>query len=173
MSALVLLVLAVYALLEIAVASALAAAIGWSWVLVLMAGLAVLGIAVMRTAGMAAAGSLRAAARPDGRGVTAAGTGAAVGDASLRFAAGVLIALPGLVTSAFGLLLLIPPLRRILGVAVVGWFVARLRRRGLSVVSSYGADGTRFTRVVPGDVVEGEVVRDGNDPPKDPPQLST
>jgi UPF0716 protein FxsA len=172
-SALILLVLALYALLEITVATALAAVIGWTWVLVLMAALVILGVAVMRTAGMAAARSLRGATGPDGLGAPPAGTGAAVGDASLRFAAGVLIALPGLVTSAFGLLLLVPPLRRVLGVAVVGWFVARLRRRGVSVVSSYRADGSRFTRVVPGDVVEGEVVPNTSEEPTDPPQLST
>ena len=94
MSAVVLLVLALYALLEVLAATWLAALIGWGWVLVVLAALVVVGSAVMRRAGLAAARSLRTGTQ-DGRAVPTAGTRSAVGDASLQFLAGALIAVPG------------------------------------------------------------------------------
>ncbi len=153
MSAVALLVAGLYALLELALASLLAAWVGWGWVIVAMAALAVLGIAVMRRAGLSAARTLQQGTA-GGTAVPSTGTRAAIGDASLRFVAGALIAVPGFATSILGLLMLVRPLRRVLGAATVGWVVGRLRRRGVSVVTRRG------------DVVEGEVVPD--DPPGRP-----
>lgn len=164
MGALTLLVLALYALAELAVASLVASWVGWGWVIVAMAALAVLGVAVQRRAGLAAARAL-------GEGQSPVGAGASVGDASLRFVAGILIAIPGFLTSAVGLLMLVPVVRRVLGAAVVGWFVTRLRRGGMSVIRTTGASGETVTRVVPGDVVEGEVVDERPEPPGPPPAL--
>ena len=154
MSPLAILIAVVYVGLEWLAAAWLASAIGWSWVLIVFIGLVVVGSAVMRRAGLAAARSIGGA--QDAAGVKQAG--AAVGDASLVFVAGALIALPGLITSAFGLLMLIRPLRRVLGAGLVVWFGRQLRVRGMSMASSYDASGNRVTRIVPGDVVEGEVV---------------
>ena len=77
----------------------------------------ILGAAVMRRAGFAAARSLRpvtvdGVAVHAGRSSASSRSGREVGDAGGLFVAGLLIAVPGLVTSAVGLLLLIPPLRR-------------------------------------------------------------
>jgi UPF0716 protein FxsA len=164
MGAFGLLLLALYALLEWFAAFWLAGLIGWGAVLVVLAALMVVGIAVMRRAGMSAARSLRAGAPP--------GQPAGVGGASMLFLAGALIAVPGLLTSLVGLvLLLVPPLRRLVGAGIVSWVLVRLRRRGLSAVTTYDAHGNRVTRVVPGDVVPGEVVPDNRPPPTDPPRL--
>lgn len=158
MSALVILVAVAYVALEWLAAVWLASLIGWGWVLVVFAGFVVLGAAVMRRAGAAAMRSLGSAPRP---GVTGKRPdGAAVGDASLLFLAGALIALPGLVTSAFGLALLVRPLRRVLGAGIVVWFTRRFRLRGMSMRTTYDAYGNPITRVVPGDVVQGDVVPD-------------
>ncbi len=168
MSAFALVLFALYALLELAAATAVAAAIGWGWTLVLAAAFVVVGAAVMRRAGLAAARSLTEGTQ-GGRAVPASGTGSAVGDASLQFVAGLLIAIPGFVTTALGLLMLIPPVRRLLGVGLVGWVVARVRRGEMRVVTTYDAQGRRTTRVYQGDVVEGEVVGDEPGPGAAPP----
>ena len=164
MSPLVIVVTVVYVGLEWLAAAWLASAIGWSWVLLAFIALVVVGAAVMRRAGLAAARSLGGA--QDGAGLKQAGT--AVGDASLVFVAGALIALPGLITSAFGLLMLIRPLRRVLGAGLVVWFARQLRLRGMSMTSSYDASGNRFTRIVPGDVIEGDVVPNPTKQPNRP-----
>lgn len=170
MSAFALLLFALYALLEIAVATAVAALIGWGWTFVLVAVFVVVGAAVMRRAGLAAARSLTEGTQ-GGRVVPAVGTGAAVGDASMQFVAGVLIAIPGFVTTALGLLMLIPPVRRLLGVGLVGWVMTRVRRGGMSVVTTYDSQGRRTTRVYQGDVGEGEVVPDEPGPAAPPRAL--
>lgn len=164
MSPLVILVVVAYVALEWLAAAALASLIGWSWVLVVFIGLVVVGAAVMRRAGAAAMRSLGTA---QGGGVSQVRpSGAAVGDASLLFLAGALIALPGLVTSAFGLLMLVRPVRRVLGAGIVVWFSRRLRLRGMSMTSTHDANGNVVTRIVPGDVIQGDVVPDAGNPPQ-------
>ena len=166
-----LIVLVLYPVLEWITASWLAAIIGWGWVIVLVTALVFLGSLVMRRAGVSAATTLRDGTRA-GQQAPAAGTGTAVGDASLLFVAGVLIALPGLVTSAIGLLMLIRPIRRVLGLGIIVLVTRRLSRSGYSLMSTFAADGTKVTRVVPGDVVQGEVIRDvrrDDRPPNQPP----
>ena len=80
-----------------------------------------------------------------------AGTRSAVGDASLQFLAGALIALPGLITSAFGLLLLVRPIRGSSAPASCVWFVARLAtQRDVRRVDATARTVPRVTRVVAG-----------------------
>lgn len=105
----------VYVVAEWFVASWLASIIGWPGVLLSVAVLVILGAAVMRRAGFAAARSLRPV-QADGvtvmpGQVSTEQVGREVGDASLLFVAGAMIAIPGIITSFLGLLLLIPPLR--------------------------------------------------------------
>ncbi|MEZ5116725.1 MAG: FxsA family protein [Candidatus Nanopelagicales bacterium] len=170
---LALIVLVVYPVTEIAVTVWVAGMVGWLAVLGMFTVGFFLGGLVMRWAGAAAAQSLRSASRT---GELPAG---AVGDHALLFLGGLLIAVPGFVTDVLGLLLVIPPTRWAvawLGGRTIG---RRLRARGYSVVSGTAPDGTRVTRVVPGDVIEGEVVEvhddepgsggDGASPPDDPP----
>ena len=142
-------------------------AIGFALTLLLLIAGAILGSYVMRRAGAswwralrgrveAADGTVVAGQRPDGR---------AAAHAALLFLAGLLIFLPGFITDAVGLVLLLPPVRAGLQAATAAWFV----RRFTSVAGPGGVRiWTRSDRVVRGDVVRGDV--DGEDPPE-PPQL--
>jgi UPF0716 protein FxsA len=158
----VLLGIGVYAVLEWLAASWLAGIIGWGGVLLVVLVLVLVGSAVMRRAGFAAARSLRPVSY-DGTSVMPAPTEATLtqagkdaADAGSLFVAGFLIALPGLVTSLVGLLLLVPPVRR----AARGWFGRSVRRRAERAGLVYDA------RVSTVRHVQGDVVRD--DPPASP-----
>ncbi|HSN06230.1 MAG TPA: FxsA family protein, partial [Candidatus Angelobacter sp.] len=113
------LAVALYVAVEWTAAAWLASTIGWGGVVLVMLALVLLGAGVMRRAGFAATRSLRPV-RYDGSTVLPGATADAIGqvgrdvsDAGWLFVAGALIALPGLVTSAAGLLLLVPPVRRL------------------------------------------------------------
>ncbi len=176
----VLLGIGVYAVLEWFAASWLAGLIGWSGVVLVVLVLVLVGSVVMRRAGFAAARSLRPV-RYEGASVvpgtsrealTQVGRDAA--DAGSLFVAGFLIALPGLVTSAVGLLLLVPPLRR----AARAWFGRSVRRRAEAAGLVYDAIATNVTTVqgdvvrddaapTPrGEIISGEIVRDTPDEPQ-------
>jgi UPF0716 protein FxsA len=151
----VILAVLVYPVTEWLAASALASHIGWGSVLLLVAVLMILGAAVMRRAGFAAVRSLRPV-QVDGSTVIPGATdqrlaqaGRDAGDAGALFVAGLLIALPGLVTSAAGLVLLVPPVRR----AVRRGFTRSVRRRA-------EAAGLVFDARVTGTTVQGALVRD-------------
>ncbi len=153
---------------EIYVVTQVAHAIGLGWTLLLLVAGAVLGGYVMRRAGAswwralrtrvtAADGTAVTGGRPDGR---------AAAQAGLLFLAGLLIFLPGFVSDAAGLLLLLPPVRAALQAGVAAWFVRRF-----TAVS--GPGGVRIWNrgpvsgdVIRGDVIRGDVVRDdeGDDP---------
>lgn len=165
----ILLIALSYVVLEVLAAVVLASFVGWVWVFIILLSLFALGSALMRRAGMSAARSLRETTTSQG--LPGPGAGRAVGDASLQFVAGALIALPGLISSGFGLVLLIPLLRRAVGAGVVLWFAARVRRGGMTMMTGFDTNGRKTSRVVPGDVVEGEVIpnpgpeRTDSDPP--------
>ncbi|GHJ46828.1 hypothetical protein Cs7R123_41700 [Catellatospora sp. TT07R-123] len=85
----------------------LASQIGAGWALLLVAVLSILGIVLMRREGMAAWRRLRAARQGgDPRGEQAL-------DAVVGLVAALLLIIPGLLTAVVGLLLLIPPVRRL------------------------------------------------------------
>ena len=159
----IILVVVVYPVLEWLTASWLASQIGWGAVLLVVALLVIIGAAVMRRAGAAAARSLRPV-RVDGATVMPAAsqeqltaTGREVGDAGTVFVAGLLIAIPGLLTSTAGLILLVPPVRR----AVRSGIARSVRRRA-------EAAGVVFdTRVTTG-TVPGSVLRDDTPGQADP-----
>ena len=124
----------------------------------------VLGVVVMRRAGSQAFDALRGTREP---------TGAVAGDSVLLFVAGLLLAVPGVLTDVVGLLLLIPPL----GEGVRRWVVRAGGRRFPNVRSTFTAvrlaDGSI---VIPGEVIDepipGETPRDrpgGGAPPDLPP----
>lgn len=81
-----------------------------------------------------------------------------LGDAGLKFLAGVLIMVPGLLTDIVGLLLLIPFVRRLARGLGIAAFARWATRRNMSVVTT-NVDGVTVTRMVPGDVVAGDVIR--------------
>jgi UPF0716 protein FxsA len=154
------LVLAGYAAVEWVTASWLASVIGWDGVLLVVLALVIVGAAVMRRAGFAATRSLRPV-RYEGSTVLPGATpdalsqaGRDVSDAGWLFVAGFLIALPGLVTSAVGLLLLVPPVRRLVRARAA----RSLRRRAEAAGVVFEARTTTMT-------VQGDVVREDVPPP--------
>jgi len=164
MSPWVILVGALYVGLEYVVASAVASVIGWSWLAVIEVALLALGIVVMRRAGMAAFRSLRATT-VDGVTVVPGATeetmqkvAADASNAGSLFVAGLLIAVPGLVTSLVGIVLLIPPVRRAAGRAASRFVRRRADRAGLTFTSTATVGGVT--------VVAGDVVRDEPQPPR-------
>jgi UPF0716 protein FxsA len=164
---------AVYIGIEYLAARLLAAWIGWGGVALVMMILFIIGMAVCRRAGFAAFRGSQVLV--DGHVVsTPAGTGlgaSSLGDAGLRFVAGVMIALPGLVTSAAGLVMLIPAAR-----GAVGRFSSALIRRraaaaGLildedfrpSTFADGAVPGEVYRPPAPRTVIEGHIVRDDGD----------
>ncbi|HEY5185092.1 MAG TPA: FxsA family protein [Actinomycetes bacterium] len=141
-------------------------AIGFGWVLLLLIAGALLGSAVMRRAGASWWSALRAngtgSQLPDGR---------VAADAAMLFSAGLLIFLPGFVSDAVGLVLLLPPARRLIETAAVAWFV----RRFSAVTGPGGFTVWQRTTSDP-QVIKGEVIRedrpDNGEPPRGLPPSS-
>ncbi|WP_182360027.1 FxsA family protein [Tomitella gaofuii] len=154
----------VYLVVEIAALWAVAAWIGFGWaILLVMAGTAAGVIALgVKTRRWAESVSQARAAQGRPRAAGARGPMQALADGSLSATGVGLLMVPGLVTSAAGLLLLFPPTRRLLSPVVValglrrfpviGVVAARAARNG-------GASGAE------GDVIDGEVVDGGADGP--------
>jgi UPF0716 protein FxsA len=167
MNPVIILGIAAYVGVEWLAASILARWIGWGGVALVMMILFIIGMAVCRRAGFAALRG-REPIVVDGNVVVSTGPAQAVGDAGLRFIAGLMIALLGLVTSAFGLVLLIPGVRR--GVGRFG--AERIRRRaaaaGLildenfrpSTFSDGAVPGEIYRPAPPHTVIEGQIVDD-------------
>lgn len=90
-----------------------------------------------------------------------------------RLAAGAFMALPGLVLDVVGLALLVPWVRRVLKRRVIDGTQSALNRRGVSVITVTDPAGTARTTVVPGTVIQGEVVDPGQPaagPAQSPPE---
>jgi UPF0716 protein FxsA len=104
--------LALVALLvaEVAAFMAIAALIGLPQAFVLLVATSLVGVAVLRHPGRARINRLHEAVAKNGIAGLEAG-----GDAFLTVAAGVLLLIPGLITDAAGLLLLLRPVRRWIG----------------------------------------------------------
>jgi len=155
-------------LLELAVLIKLGQSIGlWPTILVLIA-TAVLGMAILHTQGLAAfrrAMEAISEGRPPVEPVV---------DGAMLMIAGTLLVVPGLITDAAGLVLLIPPVRRWLGAAWVRRMLAAGRVHATVVTSETGAgptdDPTRPNRprqaASAGPVIEGEFERIDEKPPR-------
>lgn len=161
----VILVVVIYPVLEWLTASWLASLIGWGAVILVVALLVIAGVAMMRRAGFAAARSLRPV-QVDGTTVMPAATqeqlsatGRGVGDAGTVFVAGLLVAVPGLITSTLGLLLLVPPVRRRVRTGVS----RSLRRRAEAAGVVF--DARSSTSTVQGSVLRDDAVADPADRP--------
>jgi UPF0716 protein FxsA len=160
------------AVAEIAVFVAVVSAIGAGWSILLLAATTVLGLVLLRREGIRGWRAFRAAAQ------TGRPPGAQVTDSLVGLLGALLLAMPGLITSTVGLLLLLPPLR---GLARRG--VQRSAERQVSSAVAGDLFGPRRVRVrrgapddgvapppaparaagpaqiVEGEVVEGEIVR--------------
>ena len=144
-----LLIFIVLPLLELFVLIQVGSVIGAGWTVLLVILSAVLGVAVMRRQGMAALADLQSGmedlrdpVRPIAHGV-------------LIMLAGLLLIVPGFLTDAVGVALLIPPLR--------DWLLRRMGRRVVVVDQVQWGMGARRTEAGPGGRVidaEYEVVED-------------
>ncbi|MFE0357288.1 FxsA family membrane protein [Streptomyces nigra] len=136
------------------------AAGGLTVFLLLVAGL-VLGSVVVKRAGRRAFQALNEALQRGGTPERGGGNG-------LMMLGGLLIMLPGLVSDALGLLLLIPPVQKVVGRLAERTFDRKLRE---ATGGSFG-DAFQQARIhrPDGKVVQGEVIRErpGDDEPQDP-----
>ncbi|WP_206488621.1 FxsA family protein [Rhodococcus sp. KRD162] len=135
----------VYVVIEVAALVAVGSAVGVLWTVLLLIGGSLIGSLLVRSQGRRVLDGLRSASRGERP------TGGAVADGALFAAGSVAMFVPGLVTTAIGLLLLIPPTRWLLRPAVM-WAAARW----LPQVST----ATRRMRPT---VIDGEVLDDHQD----------
>jgi UPF0716 protein FxsA len=141
--------LLIYAVVELAAVIALVSAIGWGWTLLTLLGTFLLGWCVL--APMAGArlihriGQLRS-------GLNEPRT--ALSDGAFVALAMVLVLVPGLVTTAVGLLLLVPPIRSVAGPGLTDFAVRGLRRRVPLIGYARVPEFRRADR----DYIDGEVI---------------
>jgi UPF0716 protein FxsA len=158
------------AVAEIAVFVTVVHAIGAGWSILLLAATTVLGLTLLRREGIRGWRAFRAAAE------TGRPPGAQVSNSLVGLLGALLLALPGLISSAVGLLLVLPPFRtlarrgmqraaeRHVSSAVAGDLFGPRRvrvRRGTPTddAPAAPAQAARPAAIVEGEVVEGEIVR--------------
>ncbi len=147
--------LLIYAVVELAVLFALVSTIGWGWTLLVLLATFLLGWGLL--APMAGSqlirhvGQLRSGLKEPR---------SALSDGALVTLATALVLVPGLVTTAFGILLLVPPIR-----AVAGPGLAAITMRGLQRRVPLITDATVFTTAARRDYsgdrrdyIDGEVI---------------
>jgi UPF0716 protein FxsA len=139
---------------EIVVAGLVASWLGLGWTLLALLGLSLLGAVLLRRQGARAWRAFSTAVaegRPPGREAL---------DGVLVLVGALLVVLPGFVSDVLGLLCLLPPTRRLLGRALVGWALTRGRSTIVRVRSTRGP-----ARAYPPDprVIDGEI-----EPPREP-----
>ncbi len=148
--------LLIYAVVELAAVIALVSTVGWGWTLLALLGTVLLGWGVL--APMAGSqllrqiGQLRSGLTESRR---------AASDGAMVTLATVLILVPGLVTTALGLLLLVPPIRSLAGPGLTALGVRGLRRR-MPLITDTTLFGPGGRPGYPGDghadYIDGEVV---------------
>lgn len=154
--------LLIYAVVELAVIFALVSTIGWGWTLLALLATFLLGWGIV----VPLAGS-RLIRRIGQLRSGLAGQRAAAGDGALVSLAALLVLVPGLVSTALGLLLLIPSVRSAVGSGLTAMAVRKLQRQmpGLSYASAFRGepypppypDGA-YSRAGHGDYIDGEVI---------------
>ena len=145
--------LLIYAVVELAVFFALVSTIGWGWTLLALLAAFVLGWGILAPVASShlirRIGQLRS-------GLTDARS--AAGDGALVTLAAVLVLIPGLVSTALGLLLLVPPIRSVAGPRLTAIAVNGLQRRGVSYATAFPRDSYATTSGGHGDYIDGEVI---------------
>jgi UPF0716 protein FxsA len=149
--------LVIYAVVELGAIIALVSTVGWGWTLLVLLATSLLGWGILAPmAGsrlMQRIGQLRSGlAEPR----NAASDGAVVSLAT------VLVLAPGLVSTALGLLLLMPPVRSVAGPGLTAIVVRRLQRRAprISYATAFQTDSysTGPYATGHGDYIDGEVI---------------
>lgn len=94
----------------------------------------------------------------------------ALGDGALIFAAGLLLITPGILTDALGLVLLIPPLRKLVLKGVRHWFTRHVRIQAQAYhVGPNGAQPPGRSTVIDAKVIDARVVDPQSDEPRTNP----
>jgi UPF0716 protein FxsA len=141
----------VYVLVELAVVVALASTIGLGWTLLLLLAAFV--------AGLALAGSQLKRQLTRLRSGLNAGQSRLATDGALVALGAVLVVIPGLVTTAAGMLLLLPPTRAAARPVLTAMAARGIGRRApLITVATVGADRYASTRQPRPDYIDGEVI---------------
>lgn len=148
-------------LMELAVLIKVGQTIGLARTLLLLLAMAALGIALLYWQGWSA---VRRAQETALRGEVPVGP---MLEGVLLVAAGVLLLAPGLITDAFALVLLVPPLRRLIARRIIRRAVVA---GNVHVETSDSRQPRRPDKGIgPGPVIEGDYVRIDDDPPKRQP----
>lgn len=166
----VLALLLVWPLVELYAVVAVAERIGGPWTLVALVAVSVIGAVLLKRSGLGVwrrASAEAAAGRPPTKQLL---------DGALVLVGGVALIVPGFVSGAFGVLLMLPPVRAVLRPVLVAWMVARAARavrsgrlRGVMVDSVVGPDGQVRTRSrTVGEVIDAEGWELAEDPPELP-----
>jgi UPF0716 family protein affecting phage T7 exclusion len=148
----------IYAVVEIAAVIALVSSVGWGWTLLALLATFMLGWVLL--APMAGSQLIRQIGQLRS-GMTEPRSAAS--DGALVTLAMALVLVPGLVTTALGLLLLVPPIRKVAGPGLTALGMRGLRRRVPPIADAalFGADAHRTHDRHGGDgrdYVDGEVV---------------
>ncbi|MEL3945966.1 MULTISPECIES: FxsA family membrane protein [Streptomyces] len=168
--------LAAWLVLEIWLLTVVAGATSGLTVFLLLVGGLVLGSFVIKRAGRRAFKNLSEAVQQQQRGVAA--TPDSGGGSALTMLGGLFLILPGLISDAVGLLLLVPPLQKVLSRSAERAFERKVRAAAAAAPGGLG-DAFQQARMQhpDGKVVQGEVIREdgpsGSSPGSGPegPQL--
>jgi UPF0716 protein FxsA len=144
--------LLIWVLVELAAVVALASTIGLGWTLLVLLGTFVVGLAVAGSQIKRRLSRLRSELTAGGGTARLRGP---VTDGAVVVVAALLVAVPGLVTTAVGLLLLLPP-TRVVARPILTALATRSFGRPLLTVTTFGADHTASARQ--SDVIDGEVI---------------
>jgi UPF0716 protein FxsA len=150
--------LLLWPLIEIAGFAWIGGAIGVGPTLAFVVLSAILGLALLRQAGLTTLLELRRRLEAGETPVPAALAG------MWRILSGLLLVVPGFFSSAFGVLLLLPPVR----IALTGWLLSRLRAGGGIRIVQFGPQGVRTATSPDPTVIEGEF----KELPPERPELS-
>lgn len=143
-----------YPLAEFLILWWVASLIGWGFALLLVIAGFPAGAALMRNA--AAKASTLQSARDDQRPAIARSS-------TMMFLSGILVMIPGFISDAIGLALLLPPLQRVVARYAGTWVGKRMTR--VPGFNSSGFSGEQFGFYAQGDVVQGFVVEPDNSDP--------
>lgn len=146
-------VFTLYALCELILFVWLGTSVSWLASFGLLIAFFVLGMLVMSSAGISAVSALK-----EIRGGQApAEAGPKIGNATVTFVAGFVIAMPGFISSIVGIIALVPIVRSTTKNGLSKYARYRFHRSGLTVVT-VAYDGFKRSRFYQGDVIPGNVI---------------
>ncbi|EPH42441.1 FxsA family membrane protein [Streptomyces aurantiacus] len=160
--------LVAWLVLEIWLLTVVAGASSGLVVFLLLVGGLVLGSLVIKRAGRRAFKNLSEALRQQQSGIAPAPDSG--GGSALTMLGGLLLILPGLISDGLGLLLLVPPLQKVLSRSAERAFERKVRAAAAAAPGGFG-DAFQQSRIhrPDGKVVQGEVIRDDDQPPPQQP----